>query len=89
MADRIDPIRGDIAELRQEIRAMRQQFEQSFTLLTKQLEPVHAKLEGLARELHEVDKRIDKTGIRLVMWSAGFWIAAVGAVAALAGVFRR
>ena len=38
--------------------------------------------------MHALDKRIDKATVRLVMWSGGFWVAAVGAIAALAGVLR-
>jgi hypothetical protein len=84
MTERIDPIRADIAELRQEIRASTLQFEKSFA----HLEPLPGRVDLLVKEMHVLDKRIDKATVRLVMWSAGFWVAAVAAIAALAGVLR-
>ena len=78
MTERVDPILAELGELRREVRSFAQQ-----------LQAQGEKLDVLVSGLHGLDKRIDKTSIRLVMWSAGFWVAAVGAVAALAGVLRR
>lgn len=59
--DRIDPIRGDIAELKQAM---------------------------LAMELRLTEK-IGEKYAGLLKWSFVFWVGAVAAIAALAGVLRR
>lgn len=59
--DRIDPIRGDIAELKQTM---------------------------LAMELRLTEK-IAHVRSDLMKWSFVFWVGAVAAIAALAGILRR
>lgn len=78
VTERVDPVLAEMGELRREVRAFAQQ-----------LQAQSEKLDTVVQGLHAVDKRIDKTSIRLLMWSGGFWVAAVGAIAALAGVLRR
>lgn len=78
VTERVDPILAELGELRREVRTFSQQ-----------LQAQSDKLDGVVSGLHALDKRIDKSSIRLVMWSAGFWVAAVAAVGALAGVLRR
>lgn len=66
-----DSLRGDVAELRQEMRV-------SFERLTGKLEANSARLETL----------IERRTADLMKWSFVFWVSAVGAIAALAGVLK-
>ena len=71
MIDRIDLMRGDIAELRHAIAAeqaaLRKDMAEGFGTLRVQLADVRADL---------------------MKWSFAFWVGAVLAIAALAGVLR-
>lgn len=82
LIDRIDPIRGDIAELRHAIDA---KLEQAFE---KHLKPVEKRLDELTEKVHSVDKRIETVKGDLIAWSFVFWVGAVGAIAVLAGVLK-
>ena len=44
--------------------------------------------EKLSLRIHQVDLRVAETKADLIRWSFVFWIGAVAAVAALAGVLR-
>ena len=67
VSDKIDPLRGDMAELRQE--------------LLREFGAVRLELKSL-------DNRIATAKSDLIIWSFVFWVGAVGAIAALAGVLR-
>ena len=68
MMDRIDPIRGDIAELKQAMLAMELR---------------------LTEKIAAVNGRIGDKYAGLLKWSFVFWVGAVAAIAALAGILRR
>lgn len=69
--DRVDPIRGDIAELRHSVAALEQSLRHEMQL-------------GFAR----LEAQGDRTTALLLKWSFAFWVGAVGAIAALAGILR-
>jgi hypothetical protein len=76
--DGVDTLRGDIAELRREVRdAMALMREEMSKLRSELLEAVR-----------QVDVRLANTRADLLRWSFSFWVGAVLAIAALAGVLR-
>ena len=80
MIDRIDLMRGDIAELRHAV-------EQAAT--RKDLVDANAALRGdMAEGFAKVGVQIADVRADLMKWSFGFWVGAVLAIAALAGVLR-
>lgn len=79
MMDRIDPIRGDIAELKQMVLAMEANFKQSALAMELRL----------TEKIVALDARISEKYAGLLKWSFVFWVGAVAAIAALAGVLRR
>ena len=78
MIDRIDPIRTDIAQLRQSIAEQTTHFTR-----------VHERLDTVVERLHAVDKRIETVKSDLIAWSFVFWVGAVAAIAMLAKVLDR
>ena len=82
MIDSIDLIRGDIAELRHamaaEEAAIRKEIVEVNAALRKDMTEGFAKL------------GVQIAGVRadLMKWSFGFWVGAVLAIAALAGILR-
>lgn len=82
MMDRIDPIRGDFAELRHAIAAdqaaVRKELVDAIAALRKDM------TEGFA----SVGVQMANMRADLMKWSFGFWVGAVLAIAALAGVLR-
>jgi hypothetical protein len=95
VTERVDGIRDDIASLQQELRAVELRLEALISKHDELLKAVLAVVQGLeskneelVKAVHAVDKRIEEKHAQLLMWSLGFWVAAVGAIAALAGVLR-
>jgi hypothetical protein len=79
-------LRGDLAELRQEMRAGF--LKVSADLRVEIAREVHGLEVRLVDRINAVDKRVSETESRLMRWSFVFWVGAVGAIAALAGVLR-
>lgn len=78
----LESARGDIAELKQEMLAMELR-------LTKHIQEAVSTAVGPLRDaVQAVDKRIDEKHADLLKWSFVFWVGAVAAIAALAGVLR-
>jgi hypothetical protein len=75
-------LRADFAELRQEMQAG---FARVSADVTAQIHALDLKL---AERIHVLDKRVVETKADLMKWSLVFWVGAVGAIAALAGVLR-
>jgi hypothetical protein len=81
-----EAVRADFAELRQEMRAG---FAKVTTdLLVEIVREVHGLELRLIDRVNLVDKRVVQTEAKLMRWSFVFWVGAVGAIAALAGVLR-
>ena len=74
-------LRADLTELKQDLRAMEAR-------LSEKLQTVIATSTELAKGLTALDKRIDEKHAELIKWSFLFWVGAVAAIAALAGVLR-
>ncbi len=69
-------------ELRAGIRADMQAMERRMT------DQIRALDEKLSQRIHAVDVRVAESKADLMRWSLVFWVGAVGAIAALAGVLR-
>ncbi|MEX2154233.1 MAG: hypothetical protein WD825_12910 [Gemmatimonadaceae bacterium] len=91
-----ESLRADVAELRHEMQLGFAKIDARFANLDARFanvdgrfanldEKIDLKLDGLAAILRSDMK--EQTG-RLLMWSFVFWIGAVGAIAALAGVLK-
>jgi hypothetical protein len=82
-------LRADLAEIRQEIRAVELRLSAE---LGKQLHAHTGAMAELAKEfraeLHAVDNKIEKRFSDLLLWSFVFWVGAVSAIALLAGVLK-
>lgn len=75
-------VRADIAELRQEMLAMEGRINERMDTRMHSLEI------RLGDRIHAVDVKVDQRHAELMRWSFVFWVGAVAAIAALAGVFR-
>lgn len=90
MMDRIDPIRGDIAELKQMMLAMEANFKQSALAMEANFKESALAMElRLTEKILALDARISEKYAGLLKWSFVFWVGAVVAIATLAGVLRR
>jgi hypothetical protein len=78
----VGDLRADFAELRQEMRAG---FANARVDLVREIHGLEVRL---LDRINGVDKRVHETESRLMRWSFVFWVGAVGAIAALAGVLR-
>ena len=85
--DETSAMRADLAELRRETRAdiagLRHEMQAGFARMEAN---VAAQVAGLRQGLTE---EIANTRSDLMKWSFVFWVGAVAAIAALAGVLRR
>ncbi len=73
-------------ELRAAIRADLQQELQGVE--RRMTDQIRALDEKLSQRIHAVDVRVAESKADLMRWSLVFWVGAVGAIAALAGVLR-
>lgn len=82
MIDRIDLMRGDIAELRHSVAA-------EHAVIRKELADANASLRtDMKEEFAMLRVQIADARADLMKWSFAFWVGAVVAIAALAGVLR-
>src|SRR5689334_6917624 len=78
----VDDLRGDVAELRHEV-------EQRFTALESRMEQRFASQESrMEQGFARMETLIERRSADLIKWSFVFWVSAVGAIAALAGVLK-
>jgi hypothetical protein len=84
--DRIDPIRGDIAELKQAILAMDASIAQKLLAMDAKMLAMELRL---TEKIGTLDARISDKYSGLLKWSFLFWVGAVTAIAGLAGVLKR
>lgn len=79
--------RGDIAELRQEMRVgfaeLRQEMQVSSAKLRQEMQVGFAELR---QEMAALEARFERRFSDLIKWSFVFWVGAVAAIAMLAGV---
>jgi hypothetical protein len=75
-------IRADFAEFRREIR---REMKEEIQALESRMLP---RFDRLDERILYVDRRIGETKADLMKWSFVFWVGAVAAIAALAGVLR-
>lgn len=106
--DRIDLIRGDIAELKQAMLAMDANISQKILAMDAKIDQkmlvMDAKIDQkmlasdakmlamevrLTEKIGALDAKISEKYSGLLKWSFLFWVGAVGAIAALAGVLKR
>jgi hypothetical protein len=78
-------MRADVAELRQE---MQSGFARSDTKLVEFHEEMRVGFSELRQEMAHLETRLERRIADLIKWSFVFWVGAVGAIAALAGVLR-
>ena len=64
---------------------IRSDMAAEFKAISQRLDALEAKL---TERIHEVDRRVGDAKADLMRWSFVFWVGAVAAVAALAGVLR-
>jgi len=80
------PVRADFAGFRQEILAA---IHDSEIRMVERIHKVQLDLgETLGAQFLALDRRIGDVKADLMKWSFAFWIGAVAAIAALAGVLR-
>ena len=84
--DRIDLIRGDIAELKQAMLAMDANISQKVLAMDAQMLTMEVRL---TEKIGALDAKISEKYSGLLKWSFLFWVGAVGATAGLAGVLKR
>ena len=77
--DRLEASRGDIAKLKQTMLASEANLKQG--MLAMELR--------LTEKIGALDTKVESKHAALLKWSFVFWVSAVGAIAALAGVLRR
>lgn len=82
-------VRADFAEMRQELLALEMRLREK---TASELQAMEARLDQrfdiLGERIHAVDRRVDQRHAELMRWSFVFWVGAVAAIAALAGVLR-
>jgi ABC-type phosphate transport system auxiliary subunit len=77
-AEAREAMRADLAELRQVMQADRSDLR----------EAMKAGFAELRQEMSQLETRLERRIGDLIKWSFVFWVGAVGAIAALAGVLR-
>jgi hypothetical protein len=78
----LDEMRAEHLEHMDAVRA-------DFAELRQELLAVEMRLsERLTSQIHAVDTKVDQRHAELMRWSFVFWVGAVAAIAALAGIFR-
>lgn len=80
-----DSIRGHVAELDHKMELGFARMEARFGRVDARFEHLDGKLDQLRADMVAV---IEKRTANLLKWSFLFWVGAVGAIAALAGVLR-
>lgn len=80
--DETSSVRADVAELRNELHVAVARLESS---MSTQFERTMTQIE---RTRAELSTQIERTKADLMKWSFMFWVGAVAAIAALAGVLR-
>ena len=92
LMDRIDPLRGDIAELRREMDEVRiglAEINAGIAAMDKRhVEAISAMDKRHVEAISALNVRIAQSKADLITWSFVFWVGAVGAIAMLAGVLR-
>ena len=78
----LDEMRAEHRDLRESIKA---DFAEQRHAISAELHAVELRL---AEKIHAVDTKVDQRHADLMRWSFVFWVGAVGAIAALAGVLR-
>ena len=76
--DQTDSLRGDVAELRQEM-------DRGFARVDSRFKELEAKFDT---RFAEMDAKLERRFADLIKWSFVFWVGAVGAIAMLANVLR-
>ena len=80
---------ADLAELRQVMQADRADLRQGRQADRSELrEEMKAGFAELRQEMSQLETRLERRIGDLIKWSFVFWVGAVGAIAALAGVLR-
>ena len=74
----VDDLRADVAELRHEMDRRFTVVDARFVALESRMEQNTLRLEAL----------IERRSADLIKWSFVFWVSAVGAIAALAGILK-
>jgi hypothetical protein len=78
----VDDLRADVAELRHEMEqrftALEYRMDQRFVAQESRMEQGFARMEAL----------MERRASDLIKWSFVFWVSAVGAIAALAGILK-
>lgn len=74
----LDEERSERQTLRADVAELRQEMDAGFAKLGA----------DVTAQLHALDLRLIETKADLMKWSLVFWVSAVGAIAALAGVLR-
>ncbi len=84
-----EAVRADFAEMRQEMLAMEMRLREGSTSELHALEArLGQRFDALGERIHTVDNKVDQRHAELMRWSFVFWVGAVTAIAALAGVLR-
>jgi hypothetical protein len=79
----------DMTTLRADLNELRHEMQLGFARVEKAIEVRSGDLEKAIEERSgELEKTIEKRSADLMKWSFAFWVGAVGAIAALAGVLR-
>lgn len=76
-------IHADFAEYRHEMAALIQASE------SRLVERIHGSETSLLERIGKLEVRVADVKADLMKWSFVFWVSAVGAIAALAGVLRN
>lgn len=74
----LDEERSERHTLRADVAELEQKMEAGFAKLSA----------DVTAQMHALDKRLLETKADLMKWSLVFWVSAVGAIAALAGLLR-
>lgn len=84
-----DAFRADFAEMRQELLAVEMRLRERSASELRDLETrLGQRFDTLGERIHAVDNKVDQRHAELMRWSFVFWVGAVAAIAALAGVLR-
>jgi hypothetical protein len=81
-------LRGDLNELRHEMRLGFARVDARFANLEKTIEGLSDLARTTDKRIGDLERLIEKRTGDVMKWSFAFWIGAVGAIAALAGVLR-
>ena len=81
---------GIRADIQAELKALDDRWSQRIAALDDKLNGrIGALDDKLSERIHQVDRRVGEAKADLMRWSFVFWVGAVAAVAALAGVLRQ